>query len=172
MRFPNAPPEPTPTPLLSLLTPPLPPGTPASSIIRICLFGVLYFLTRSLICLRYVSENTGRKLQSCLIRPVNIVVLARGFTSPLPPPEGFVDSSGSLGRSATTIWLSTDSLIISSSYESGSSTVPDAVYVEFRLKNGRVGSGGCALAACPGGMLAGGRKSTIRGFLPVGPAAL
>src|SRR3984893_12385829 len=102
MRLLNAFPAPTPIPLVSRLIPPLPPGTSASSIICICLFGVLYFLLLSFICRRYDSVNTGRRLQSCLIRPVKIVVRARGFTG-AKKPDGVVgfemDNERSLGRS-------------------------------------------------------------------------
>jgi hypothetical protein len=176
MRSPNALPAPTPTPLLSRLTPPRPPGTPASSIILICLCGVLYFTLRSLICRLYLASNTGLKLQSCLILPVRIVVRARVFTV---AAAALVDtlSEGSLGRSATTIWFSTASFTMSSSYASGSD--PEVANVVKCSNGGREALGwgegwdwGEGVLMGLEGSWFGGRKSTMRGFLPVRPGAL
>jgi len=63
------------TPLLSILTLPLPGVT--SSIILICLALVLTSLCLARTRFLYFSVNTGRKLHSCLTFPARIVVLAR-----------------------------------------------------------------------------------------------
>src|SRR6202042_1268376 len=126
----NAVPEPTPTPLLSILMPPLPPLIPASSILPICLCGVLYFLVLSFICLIYAAFITGRKLQLCLTRPVCTVVRARGLCGSV------LLGSGIFGRSAMTIWFSTLSLTMSSSYTSGWISLGLVLYAEFGPNEG------------------------------------
>ena len=145
-------PDPTPTPLLSILIPPLPPLIPASSILPICLCGVLYFLVLSFICFIYAAFKTGRRLQLCLTRPACTVVRARGLCGSL------LFGSTIFGRSATTIWFSTLSLTISNSYTSGWISFGLVLYAEFGPNWGRVESEGSE------GL--GGRKSMIRGVLP------
>jgi hypothetical protein len=112
---------PSPAPLLSLLIPPLPPSTPASSIRIICRCGTLYFLFRSRICRRYDSVNAGRREHSWRTRPVRIVVRARGLGC---WPGAAMPGGGSLGRSAITTWFSTLSWTISNSYAVGSAACP------------------------------------------------
>lgn len=96
---------PTPTPLVSLLIPPLP--KPVSSIIFVCRLGVFAFRLLSFICRLYDALNKGRKLHSCFMRPVRMVVRAREFTAggadmDDKEPEAF-EAGSFLGRSATTI---------------------------------------------------------------------
>src|SRR5882762_11511969 len=111
-----------------MLMPPLPPLIPASSILPICLCGVLYFLVLSFICLMYVAFSTGRRLQLCLTRPVCTVVRARGLCGSV------LLGSGIFGRSAMTIWFSTFSLTMSNSYISGWISFGLVLYEAFGLK--------------------------------------
>ena len=140
--------------------PPRPPLRPASSIMRICLRGVLYARLLSRICRLYDSLKMGRKLHSCLIRPVNIVVRARGLyvcAAAVPAAGG----TGSFGRSATTSWFSTTSFTISSSYRS--TWIPFSPAGMYAASGGKEGKSGARGVESLG---SGGRKRNMRGDRP------